>query len=146
MRKYEIKGRVTETNRSNQNEVEECTRELRRKWYRKIFRAYCPRALWSYGIPYVYKIMKITALFAADLQGRTPLEALTGETPDISQYMDFGFYNRVCFKGDLGLGETKLGRFLGVPHHIGSLMSYWVFPASGIPMYITTVQQVTNLE
>ena len=89
--------------------------------------------------------MQITSSFAAYLQGRTPLEALTGETPDISQYLDFGFYNRVWFKEDAGLGETKIGRFLGVSHHTGSLMSYWVLPASGIPMSRTTVQRVTNL-
>ena len=90
--------------------------------------------------------MQITASFAANLQGRTPLEALTGETPDISQYLDFGFYDRVWFKEDAGLGETKLARFLGVSHQVGSLMSYWVLPASGIPMSRTTVQRVTNLE
>ena len=61
MRKYEIKGHATETKRSNQNSVEECIRELRRRWYRSMFRMHCPRALWSYGIPYVSKIMKITA-------------------------------------------------------------------------------------
>ena len=74
------------------------------------------------------------------------MEALTGETPEISQYLGFGFYNRVWLKKDAGLGETKLGIFLGVSHHIGSLMSYWVFPARIIPMSRTTVQRVTNLE
>ena len=91
MRKYKIKGHVNETKWSNQNTVEVYIRELRRRWYRTMFRIYYPRALWSYGIPYVDKIMKITALFAADLQGRTPLEALTGETPDISKYLNLGF-------------------------------------------------------
>ena len=90
--------------------------------------------------------MQITASFAADLQGRTPLEALTGETPDTFQYLDFGFYNRVRFKKDEGLGETKLGRFPEVSHHVGFLVSYWIFPASGIPMPRTTVQQVKNTE
>ena len=92
-----------------------------------MFRTYCPIALWGYGIPYVSKIMQITASFAADLQKRTLMEALTGETPDISQYLDFGLYDRLWFKEDAGLGETKLGRFLGVSHHIGSLMSYWIY-------------------
>ena len=90
--------------------------------------------------------MKITASFASNLQGRTPLEALTGETPDISQYFDFGFYDRVWFKEDTGLGETKLARFLGESHQVGSLMSDWVLPSIGIPMSNTTVQRVTNLE
>ena len=95
MRKYEIKGHVTEKKRPNQNAVEGCIRELRRRWYRTMFRTYCPKAFWSYGIPYVAKIIQITASFAADLQGRTPLEELTGETPDISQYLYFGFNDRV---------------------------------------------------
>ena len=84
--------------------------------------------------------------FASDIKGRTPLEALTGDTQDKYQYLDFGFYDWVWFKEDAGLGQTKPGKLLGVSHHIGSLMSYWVLPASRIPMYITTVQQVTNLE
>ena len=90
--------------------------------------------------------MQITASFASNIQGRTPLEALTGETPDISQYLDFEFYDQFWFKEDAGLGETKLERFLGVSHQVGSLISYWVFPDSGIPMSHTTVQRVTNLE
>ena len=57
-----------------------------------MFSTYLPRAMWSYGIPYVPKIIQITASFSAYLKGRTPLEALTGETPDISQYLYFGFY------------------------------------------------------
>ena len=111
-----------------------------------MFRTYCPRAQWSYGIPYVANIMKITASFAADLHGRKPLESLTGETTDISQYLDFGFYDRVWFKEDSRLGDTTLRRLLRVSHYIGSLRSYWVLPASGILMSRTTVQRVTNLE
>ena len=90
--------------------------------------------------------MQITASFASDLQKRTPLEALKGETPDISQFLDFGFYERIWFREDSILGETKLGRFLGVSHSVGSLMSYWVLPSSSIPITRTTVQRVTNLE
>ena len=90
--------------------------------------------------------MQITEFFAANLQGRTPLKSLTGETPDISHYLDFGFYDLVWFKEDAGLGETKLERFLGVFCEVRSLISYWVFPASGIPMSRTTVQRVANIE
>ena len=44
------------------------------------------------------------------------------------------------------LGGTKLGIFLGVSHHTGSLNSYWVLPASGITLSRTNIQQVTHLE
>ena len=45
-----------------------------------------------------------------------------------------------------GLGETLLGRWLGVSHCIGPLMSYWVLTADGNVLSRTTVQRVTNLE
>ena len=90
--------------------------------------------------------MEITASVTANLQVRTPLEALTGETPEISQCLDFVFYDQVWFKKDAGLGETKLARLLGVSHQVGSLMSYWVLSDSGTPMSRTTVQRVTKLE
>ena len=100
--------------------------------------------MWNYGVPYVANIMKTTAYFAADPQGRKLFEALNGETPEIYKYLDFCFYDQVRFKESSGLRETKLGIFLGVSHHIGSIMSYWVLRASGIPMSRTTLQQVTN--
>ena len=48
-----------------------------------------------------------------------PVEMLTGETPDISEYLDFGFYDWVVFKKNAGLGEAKLGRWLCVSHKVG---------------------------
>jgi len=74
------------------------------------------------------------------------MEFITGETPDISEYLDFGFYDRVWFKDDAGIGETKLGRFLGVSHQVGSLMSYWVLLRNGSVESRTTVQRITPLE
>ena len=56
--------------------------------------------------------MQITESFSSNMQGRTPLEYLTGNTRDILQYFDFGFYDRVWPKEDAGLGEKELGIFL----------------------------------
>ena len=47
---------------------------------------------------------------------------------------------------DAGLGETKIGRYLGPSHQAVSLMSYWILPASGIPVSQTTIQRITYLE
>ena len=63
---------------------------------------------------------------ADKLNGRTPLEFVTGKTVDISEYLEFDFYDRVWFKQDDGDGENKLGRWLGVAYSYGSLMNYWV--------------------
>ena len=73
-------------------------------------------------------------------------ELMTGETPEISDYLDFGWYDRVWFKEEAGLRETQIGLFLVPLHKVGSLMIYWILPASGIPFLRTMVQRVTYLE
>ncbi len=65
---------------------------------------------------------------------------------DISEYLDFGFYDWVWFRENAGLGETKLGRWMGVSHRIGTLMSFWVVTSTGKVLSRTAVQRVTNLE
>ena len=42
--------------------------------------------------------------------GRTAIEIVTGETPDISEYLDFSFYDWVTYRTNAGLGESSLGR------------------------------------
>jgi hypothetical protein len=146
LRKYDIKSKVSERERPNQNPAEGVIREIRKKWYCQIFRTNCPRQIWNYGIPYVCAIMRMTANYAGTLQGGTPMEDLTGKTPDISEYLDLGFYDLVWYKEDAGLGEIQMGQFLNVSHSIGSLMSYYILPVSGIPISRTTVPPVTELE
>ena len=51
------------------------------------------------------------------------MELIKGETPDINEYIDFSFYDWVTFKQDAGLGEIYIGRWFGMSHKIGQLMS-----------------------
>ena len=90
--------------------------------------------------------MKLTASHAGRLQGQTSLELMIVEIPNISEYLDFVWYDRVWFKEDAGLGDTLIGKFLGPSHKAGPLLSYWIQPTSGIPVLRTTVQRVTYLE
>ena len=90
--------------------------------------------------------MQCTASTSGDLSGRTALEQLTGKTPEISEYLDFTFYDWYWYNDNAGLAETKLGCWLGVSHRVGSLMSYWVLTQIGSVISRTTVSRVTNLE
>jgi hypothetical protein len=38
------------------------------------------------------------------------------------------------------------GHLLGISHHIGNLMSYWILTSNGRVISGTTVQRVANLE
>ena len=80
------------------------------------------------------------------LNARIPLEQLTGEMPDISECNNFLFYDLCWYNNNAGLGETKLGRLLGVSHLVVSLMSYWILNIKGNVISRTTVSWVTNLE
>ena len=146
LRKNHIPSTITQPHRPNQNPAETGIRELRKRWYRAIFRTNCPKALWNYGLPHFAKLMQLTASNAASLQGRTPLEVVTGETPDISQYLDFGWYDWVWFKENAGLDVPRLGRFLGIANSASNLMSFYILPISGRPIVAGTVQRVTHLE
>ena len=145
-RKHGIDINLTEPDRHNQSKVEGVIRELRKRWFWVMLKQWVPNCLQDYGIRWVCEIMQCTASNSGRLHGRTPLEQLTGETPNISEYLDFSFYDWCCYNDNAGLGETKLGRWLGVSHHVGSLMFYWVLMLKGHVISRTTMSRVTNLE
>lgn len=146
VRKYSIDHHTTEPYRPNHNFAEGVIREVRKKWFRIMIRKNVPQRLWDYGLQWVCDIQNRTANNSRGLDGRCPLEKITGETVDISEYLDFGFYDWVWYRENAGLGETKIGRWLGVSHRVGTLMSFWVLTSSGKVISRTTVQRVTQLE
>jgi hypothetical protein len=64
---------------------------------------------------------------------------VTGETVDILEYLDFGLYDHVSSKENAGLKVTSIGRWLGVSHRVGGLMSYWVLTMRGTVISRTSV-------
>jgi hypothetical protein len=146
IRKNDIDYHTIEPERHNQNPAEGVIREIRRKWLRTMVRKRVPRKFWDYGARWTTEIMQRTYTRAGRLDASIPLEDVTGETVDISEYLDFGFYDRIWFHENAGLGERKLGRWLGVSKRIGSQMAYYVLAQNGQIMSRTSVQRITNLE
>ena len=105
-----------------------------------------PKRLWDYGLQWVVEIMQQTASSAGNLYDRTGLEKVARETPEISEYVDFSSYDWCWYKENAGMGEMKLGRWLGISHRTGSLMSFWVLTPSCKVVSRTSVQCVTRLE
>jgi hypothetical protein len=95
VRKHEIDHHVSEPHRPQQNRAESVIREVKRRWFRQMTKKQVPKRLWEYGIVCIGEVMSLTANSNFALEGQTPLEQLTGETPDISEYLDFGFYDWV---------------------------------------------------
>ena len=88
---HDIPTRTSEKERSNQSPSEGVIRELRKKLYRTMFKSGCPQRLWNYGLPHTSKVIQHTASYSDNLNGITPIDKLIGETPDISEYLDFDF-------------------------------------------------------
>ena len=105
-----------------------------------------PRELWDYGLRWVSETMSLTHTSAGTLNGHIPLTQVTGETADISEYLDFGFYDEVWFKDNAGTEPFEPGRWLGVSGRTGNLMCYHVLNQREVVVSRSTVQRVTNLE
>ena len=73
------------------------------------------------------------------------MQDVTGETPVIVEYLDFGFYNHVSYKENPGLGLAAIGRWLGIYHRFGGLVSYWILTQKGKVISRTTVQHLAIL-
>ena len=90
--------------------------------------------------------MSLTANSSFQLEGCIPLEQVTGETPNISKYLDFSFYDWIWYRDNPGLVTICLD--VGWAYHtaLTNLMSYWILTSNGRVISRTTVQRVTNLE
>ena len=84
---------VIDPERHNKNTGEIVIRDLRRKLFRVMVRERVPNKFWDYGVRWVAETMQRTLTKAGGLEGRCPIEPVSGETTDILEYLDFGFYD-----------------------------------------------------
>ena len=142
--KKHINKQMSEAYAHWQIRAEDAIRELKRKWKGLRQCRNIPRRLWEYGMTWCAETMSLTVRHGSD---RTPKEMITGDTPDISEYTDFTFYDWVWFIQEPG-GEEEphLGRWLGVSHRVGSGMCYYVLKENGEVLSKTSVQHVTREE
>lgn len=145
-RKHDIKTHVSEPNMHNQSPAEGVVREARRRWYRVMFRKRVPKVFWDYGMRWVCETMSRTYLRHHRIDGGVPLEKVTGETVDISNYLDFGFYDHVHYRDNAGLAEQRVGRWLGIASNVGGMMTFWVLNRNLEVVARSSVSRITNLE
>jgi hypothetical protein len=144
--RMKIRMRRAEVGRSNQNyAAEREIGELKKRWRNRMLRQRVPKRLWDYGLIYEANILNRVP---RGKNTRTGLETVTGETPDISEWTDFGFYDRVWVydhkKIELDGTGRRLARWLGVAHRVGSDLCYWLLLSTGHVVARTTVQHVTR--
>ncbi|KAI2494561.1 Reverse transcriptase (RNA-dependent DNA polymerase) [Fragilaria crotonensis] len=84
------KGRGTTQNHRAETEI----REIKTKWKTRMRENQVPSRLWDYGLVY---ISEIQSLLARGPDQRPGIEKILGQTVDISEWLDFDFYDRVWY-------------------------------------------------
>ena len=134
------KGRGTTQNHRAETEI----REVKTKWKTRMRENQVPVRLWDYGLVY---IAEVQSLLARGLDNRPGIEKVMGQTVDISEWLDFDFYDRVWYwdrpKTGMGNEQARIGHWLGIAHRVGSDMTYWILTESGRVIARSTVQHIT---
>ncbi|MGH7974081.1 MAG: hypothetical protein ACREBR_01045, partial [bacterium] len=141
---YLIKQKWTEPYSPWQNKAEREIQNLKKQFRLVMNRVRAPDTLWDFGLKFVSDIRLYTS--RASLDFRTPYEVLKGNTPDISELMDFDFYQWVKFNepaASFTEQRVVLGRWLGVAHDVGQAMCYWILKDNGRIVARTTVRALT---
>lgn len=143
-----IKHTLTEPYSPFQNRAEVNIRELKKHVRRTMSKTKTPKRLWDFCATYVAELRCLTAQPLYSLHGRTPYEMVTGNTPDISEYISFSWYQPIWYYDKTSFPEERnlLGRWIGVAHNVGQAMCFWILPKSGTPIARTTVRPVTTDE
>ena len=125
---YGIDYHITEPHRPQWNWAETVIQEIKKQWFWQITKCKVLKQLWDYDIVWACEIMSITSNSSFSLDGCTPMEQVTGETPDISEYVDFGVYDWVWYKDNAGLGVFHVPDDGSVWHTMSvtlCLIAYW---------------------
>jgi hypothetical protein len=104
-----------------------------------------PKWLWDYGLVFESELL---SRMACGSNRRTQYEEVTGQTPDISKWLDFEFYDLIWWldcptKPNFTDATRRLARWLGISHHVGSNLRYWLITESGKIISKTSVEHVT---
>ena len=144
-----IRQTTTEPYSPWQNRAESTIWELKKCVPRTIARTRGHKRLWDYCMQWHAEIRSLTALPNYRLDGRVPHEIVTGNTPNITEYIEFDWEQYVWYYdiGD-GIPEEKesLGRWAGVAHRVGQVMCYWILNDKGNVLARSTVGAVTQDE
>ncbi len=141
---HRIRQTWTEPYSPWQNRAERAIREIKKAMKRHASRSGSPRRLWCFLAEWVANIRRLTAHDIPDLNGRVPSEAYSGDTPDISEYAQFDWYQYVWYIDSDG--ARKLGRWIGVATNYGAPMTFWVLPRSCKPIVRSSVQAILKEE
>ena len=128
LRMYGIQDWQSEAYMQHQNPAERRWQTVKTTSNTVLDRSGAPDYTWLLVLAYVCYILNHTAV--ASLDWRTPIQVLTGSTPDISILLRFTFWEPVYFRmddSDFPSESRELrGHFVGFSEHVGHALTYKV--------------------
>jgi len=142
-REYRVKSTFTEPYLPWQNKCENTIGSLSKKLKSRRARRRIPRCVWDFHIIWETQIYSRTV----HNNHTIPLEALTGDTVDISEWTEFEFYDLMMYWDDREKEASQsIGRWLGPSHHIGSALCHYILTEKATILSRTSVQHITKEE
>ena len=129
-RKFDIYQTTTEPYSPWQNRAKSGIREVKSYASKLMERHQVPLRLWCFTYEYTAEILSLTANGLFQLQNRTPYKTVMHYTPDISEYVNFHFY-QWCYYWNEIEKEKEIGRWLGVAHQVDQSLCHWVLTNKG---------------
>jgi hypothetical protein len=116
LRKFWIRSMQSEPYSPWQVRAELCIREVKKAVRHTLSKTGSPKRLWDCCTIYQCELRNLIAHPHFKLQGRTPYEIIVGHTPDISEYLDYCWYQNVWYydqEAQFPEERRKLGKWIG---------------------------------
>ena len=129
------------------NCAEVTIRELKKLWKKRMIHRNVPKCIKSFGLVFSGELLT-RMVWRYDF--RLGYQVVLGETPDISKWIEFGFYDYVWFlhipTNDMLDDTAQIGRWSGAAHNISSHLCYYVLSITGHVLARATVRGVTQVK
>jgi ribosomal protein L31E len=132
-----------------QNAAEGAIREVKRGAVRKMTKANSPALLWDHCLELEGYIRSCTALDIYELHGQVPETILSGQTADISPFVQHGWFDWIKWydlQSTFPEPRERLGRWLGPSLDIGPAMTSKVLKENGQLIHLSSIRPLTEDE
>ena len=144
-----IKGELAFFNTPWSNAAEGTIRGLKCGAGWNMAKSLCPAKLWDHCLELEAYIWLHTAQDKYELQDQVPETVMSGQTADISQFVELPFYTWVKFWDNLAKypePKEQLGRWLGPAIDIGPAMMAKTLKSNGQVLYVSMYSGPTDDE
>jgi hypothetical protein len=123
-----IKLCTTEAHSPWQNRAEAGIRDIKKLVGWALRYSGAPVEFWCYAVEWAARVTSLIAHDLPALKTRTPEEAVTGRTPDISEFAHYSWFEWIWYRDQASFPKPKLclGRWVGIAGDVGQAMTYWI--------------------